>query len=163
MALHSKSGRKSADRLGENPRHRQCNSNSSQSRHSTAHRKPKGRGGSASGLQIQARRAVSEIQRRLRHERRTAKRPPHLREAATVSPEVRGPDGAAPLPIETKGAAAPRREEPPFSMVGMARRRRPTPRGGLPRRSREAHRLERALHLREAHLALCDSFEISPT
>jgi len=44
-------------------------------------------------------------------------------------PEVRGPDGAAPLPIDTKGAAAPRREAPPFSGVGTARRRRPTPRG----------------------------------
>jgi len=76
---------------------------------------------------------------------------PHLREAATALPEVRGPDGAAPLPIDTKGAAAPRREAPPFSMVGTARsprrrlragvRRRPTPCGGLPRRSREAHRL----------------------
>ena len=35
---------------------------------------------------------------------------PDLREAATASPEVRGPDGAAPLPIDTKGAASPWRE-----------------------------------------------------
>jgi hypothetical protein len=42
--------------------------------------------------------------------------------------EVKGPAGAAPLPIDTKGAAAPRREAPPFSGVGTARRRRPTPR-----------------------------------
>ena len=39
---------------------------------------------------------------------------PHLRETTTAPPEVRGPDGAAPLPIDTKGAAAPRREAPSF-------------------------------------------------
>jgi hypothetical protein len=124
----------------------------------------------------------------------------HLRETATARFEVRSPDGAAPLPTDTQGAAAPKREAPfvpprvgmarrrrptpcgeagpisekrrlrglksgaptarrPYQLtrrvlphhgakrprsprVGMARRRRPTPCGGLPSRSREAHRLE---------------------
>ncbi|PAW80789.1 MAG: hypothetical protein B9S31_03810 [Spartobacteria bacterium Tous-C9RFEB] len=39
---------------------------------------------------------------------------PHLRETATAPFEVRGPDGAAPLPIDTQGAAAPKREAPSF-------------------------------------------------
>ena len=67
---------------------------------------------------------------------------PYLRETETARPEVRGLDGAAPLPIDTKGAAAPWREAPHVSpRVGTARRRRPTPCG------------EGAPHLRETATA----------
>ena len=61
-----------------------------------------------------------------------------------ASPKVKGPDGAAPLPIDTKGCCRTKARSAPFSGVGTARRRRPTPCG------------EARPHLREAAMALLE-------
>ena len=84
MALHSKSGRKSADRLGKNPRRRKCISNSSQSRHSTAHQKPKGRGGSPSGPRFRRERAVLSTKQTRNRASKKRSRKSRFRKASTA-------------------------------------------------------------------------------